>query len=370
MNKDVFNSSRRSRFARVVSGNYLLKGERRGPSFRRRPLGFVRLAGLSGIVGACLFFPPFFPLMTGPVAIAAETPIAEPISPVPLELNLDPRKVQLGRRLFADTRLSGDNGVSCATCHLFQRGLTDGLPVSRGLPGHPGATHTLTLFNVGLNSMFGWDGGVLTLEDQARRVVTNKARMGANWDAVIAMLRKDADLTANFDQIYSDGLQSKTVIDALVEFEKSLITPNAPFDRYLRGDKDAISDEAKAGYQLFKDYGCASCHQGVNVGGNMVQVFGIFGKPNAAALGSETPGSAQGTGISEDRPVFRVPVLRNVRFTGPFFHDGSVNALSVAIGIMAEYQLGRQISDDDIAKIEAFLDALTGEYQGVPVGNL
>jgi cytochrome c peroxidase len=300
----------------------------------------------------------------------AELSIGEPITPVPLTDDLDPRKVKLGRRMFTDSRLSGDHGVSCASCHNFNRAFTDGLPISAGLPGNPGVTNTLSLLNVDLNSKHAWDGHVMTLQEQAAGVVVKKSTMGANWDNVIATLKSDTAVTAAFKNIYPDGVRKENVIDALVEFEKSLNTPNAPFDRYLRGDDKAITDAAKAGYQLFKDYGCASCHQGVNVGGNMVEVFGIFGKPRAASKGAETPGSAQNTGISDDRPVFRVPSLRNVQFTGPYFHDGSVPTLSKAIAIMARYQLGRNISDDDVANIEAFLDSLTGEYRGVPVGKL
>jgi cytochrome c peroxidase len=359
MAKDVGNSTPRSHSAWVVEGCRLLKAERL--SSRRRA------AGLGSIVGACLLI---FSLTTAPVSMANEPTVAEPISPVPLELNLDQRKVQLGRQLFADSRLSGYNGVSCASCHVFHLGLTDGQPVTQGLPGHPGTTNTLSLFNVGLSSMFGWNGQAGTLENQAETVVQNKTRMGANWDEVIAGLGKDSGLTATFDEIYKDGLRRENVINALVEYEKSLITPNAPFDRYLRGDQNAISAEAKAGYQLFKDYGCVSCHQGVNVGGNMLQVFGIFGKPEAAAGGSKIPGSTQGSGIAEDRPVFRVPILRNVQYTGPYFHDGSVKTLSAAIEIMARYQLGRSVSNEDVSKLESFLNSLTGEYQGVPVGGL
>jgi cytochrome c peroxidase len=201
-------------------------------------------------------------------------------------------------------------------------------------------------------------------------VVEKKSTMGAKWGDVIASLRNDTALTTTFDKLYKGGLQRDNVVDAIVQFEKSLITPNAPFDRYLRGEDKAISEQAKAGYQLFKNYGCASCHQGVNVGGNMLQIFGIFGNPTAASLGSKTPGSAQDTGISEDRPVFRVPSLRNVAQTAPYFHDGSAATISDAISIMAENQLGRHISNKDVAKIEAFLNSLSGEYQGVPVGDL
>jgi len=324
------------------------------------------LSSVGGILCLCLFTL----LASAGVMISGENRSDEPISPIPLEVPLDQAKVKLGRSLFADSRLSAGNGVSCASCHLFERGLTDGLPISRGLPGSPGGTNTLTLFNVGLNAKLGWDGHFLSLQDQAKAVVQDKHRMGAKWDDVVPLLRNDIALTATFNQIYKDGIQRDNVIDALAEFEKSLDTPNAPFDRYLRGDDNAISEEAKSGYQLFKNYGCVSCHQGVNVGGNMLQVFGIFGTPEAASQGPKTPGAAQGSGIDDDRPVFRVPSLRNVAQTAPYFHDGSVATLTEAIGVMAKYQLGRSISDEDVAKIEVFLKSLSGEYQGVPVGNL
>ncbi len=339
-----------------------LRARVNAPSKRRA----VFLSSVGGVLCFCLSMI----MASASITISGENRSDEPISPVPLEVPLDQAKVKLGRSLFADSRLSAGNGVSCATCHLYEHGLTDGLPISRGLPGFPGATRTLTLFNVALNAKLGWDGRFLTLQDQANAVVQNQHRMGAKWEDVISLLRNDTALTATFNQIYKDGVQRDNVLDALVEFEKSLNTPNAPFDRYLRGDDSAISEDAKSGYQLFKNYGCISCHQGVNVGGNMLQAFGIFGTPEAASRGPRTPGSAQGTAIDDNRPVFRVPPLRNVAQTAPYFHDGSVATLSAAIGIMAKYQLGRNISDDDIAKIEAFLESLSGEYQGVPVGNL
>jgi cytochrome c peroxidase len=327
------------------------------------------VAGLRGS-GGTLCAGLFMSIVMMSSTASGELVAAGPISPVPLTVELDQRKVELGRQLFADSRLSVDKGVSCATCHQFERGLTDGIPISRGLPGKPGIINTLSLFNVGLSSKLSWSGKYMTLEEQARAVIESERSMGAKWDDVIALLKNDMGLTATFDEIYDDGIQPGNVVDALVEFEESLNTPNAPFDRYLRGEDKAISEEAKSGYELFKNYGCISCHQGVNVGGNMLQVFGIFGRPKGANLGSQTPGSAKDSGIAEDAPVFRVPVLRNVQFTAPYFHDGSAANLSEAIATMARYQLGRSLTDEDIAKIEAFLNSLSGEYQGVSIGKL
>ncbi|MBY5774862.1 c-type cytochrome [Rhizobium leguminosarum] len=308
-------------------------------------------------------------LLVSVIQVAAEGLPTEPISPVPSSIPLDHRKVDLGRQLFNDSRLSSGNGVSCASCHIPERGLADGLPLSRGLSNHPGIVNTPTLFNVVLNAKLNWSGQYLTLEEQADMVIENPRVMGGSWDEILSTLSNDTQLTASFNELYPGGITRKNVIDAIVQFEKSLLTPNAPFDRYLRGDDKAISPEAAAGYRIFKAYGCASCHQGVNVGGNMLQVFGIFATPDAAALGGETPGSATGSGIADEKPVFRVPPLRNVEKTAPYFHDGSATTLKEAINAMAGYQLGRQMLEADVAKLEAFLNSLTGEYQGVPVDS-
>ncbi|MCW0021349.1 cytochrome-c peroxidase [Rhizobium sp. BT-226] len=308
-------------------------------------------------------------MLASVVNVAGEGATAEPISPVPSPIALDERKILLGRDLFTDSRLSSGNGVACASCHMLEKTLADGLAVSRGLPDHPGLVNTPTLFNVALSAKFNWSGKYLTLEEQADMVVENPRTMGGKWDEILSTLGSDTRVVASFNELYPDGITRKNVIDAIVQFEKSLLTPNAPFDRYLKGDDKAISPQAAAGYSLFKSYGCASCHQGVNVGGNMLQVFGIFGTPDGAALGEETPGSATNSGIAHEKPVFRVPPLRNVEKTAPYFHDGSARTLKDAINVMAGYQLGRQISETDVAKLEAFLNSLTGEYQGAPVGT-
>lgn len=292
----------------------------------------------------------------------------EPVRPIPVNQQWDRQRVSLGKSLFSDSRLSAGNGVSCSSCHLEHRALTDGTKVSPGLPGAPGETNTPTLFNVSLSPMHGWAGQSKTLEQQVDMVVQKDMTMSAKWSDVIASLNQDNALKEAFAAIYKDGITKANVIDALVEYEKSLVTPNAPFDKFLRGETAAISEQAKAGYQLFKDYGCSSCHQGVNVGGNMFQVFGIFGS-STGAPSPDTPGSAKNTGIDDTRPVFRVPPLRNVAETAPYFHDGSVETLPEAIRIMANRQLGRNLADEDVEKLYAFLKSLTGEYEGVSVGK-
>jgi len=308
-------------------------------------------------------------LWTYPNLATAEPDLSvEPISPIPTDMIFDSGKVALGKRLFSDTRLSYENGVSCASCHIAEHKLTDGKSISRGLPGSPGETNVPTLYNVGLNPMHGWAGQSKTLEEQVDMVVRKKSTMGAYWDGVIAILNDDESLSSAFSAVYADGITQATITDALAEYERSLVTPNAPFDKFLRGDDNAINEQAKAGYILFKNYGCSSCHQGVNVGGNMFQVFGIFSRPDDLP-DPHTPGAAKNTGIDDSRPVFRVPPLRNVAETGPYFHNGSAETLPEAIKIMGSRQLGRDLSDDDVTKLYEFLKSLSGEYNGVSVSG-
>ncbi|WP_082523682.1 cytochrome c peroxidase [Ensifer sp. Root31] len=332
-----------------------------------RPWGTTRLfimaaAFLSGLAGTTLSSDLEVP--TSGFA-SSPTKVQEPISPLPLSMPLDEGKVRLGERLFADSRLSSGNGISCASCHMPAFGMTDGRSISSGLPGYPGITNSLTILNVGFNTQFSWSGQTLSLEEQADKVIEAKRTMGGSWEEVVATLSGDDSVAAEFKQNFPDGVTRKNIVDSLVAYEKSLITPNAPFDRYLRGETDAISEDAKNGYQIFKDYGCVSCHQGINVGGNMMQVFGIFGSPPSITKGAETAGSAHGSGIADDKPVFRVPPLRNVADTAPYFHDGSAKSLSEAISLMATYQLGREISDDDVSKLESFLKSLSGDVSPV-----
>ena len=189
--------------------------------------------------------------------------------------------------------------------------------------------------------------------------------MNATWPELLAKLRADADYRAAFKALYG-GPEREHVLDALATFQRSLLTPDARFDRYLRGERDAITAEEARGYQLFKAYGCIACHQGVNVGGNLFQRFGVFYDPFAARgnAGAADLGRYTITGREDDRKVFRVPSLRNVAVTSPYFHDGSAASLAEAVDIMARSQLGRELPRDDIDLIIRFLRTLTGVYRG------
>ena len=292
---------------------------------------------------------------------------SEPLLPVPEPEHLNVKQAALGNKLFHDSKLSVDGTISCASCHSLNRGGTDRLPHSFGVFGREGNINSPTVFNAALNFRQFWNGRALTLEEQIASPVTNTTEMGNTWENILAYVQSNASYQHDFSSLYSDGVTTKNIQHSIAEFERSLTLTNAPFDQYLLGDEQAISDEEKHGYQLFKDYGCVSCHQGAGVGGNMFQKFGVVGnyfKHHKLRVEDVDLGRFVLTHNPDDKHVFKVPSLRLVVLTAPYFHDGSAATLKEAIKIMAEYQLGRQIPDKDIASIQAFLATLVGEYQG------
>lgn len=294
---------------------------------------------------------------------------SEPIQPLPQRIELDPGKVALGRDLFFDTRLSKDSSLSCGGCHDLALGGADGKPVSRGMDGEMGEINTPTVFNSGFNFVQFWDGRAETLDSQMAGPLNNPAELGASWKSVIGRLRKDAEIVERFEKLYPSGVSQTSIQNAIATYERSLITPNARFDRYLNGNANAITKQEKQGYALFKSLGCSACHQGRNVGGNMFQKFGVM-YDYFAQRGNITKadhGRFNVTGLEEDRFVFKVPSLRNIELTGPYFHDASVDTLDAAVEIMAYYQLGRRIPEEDRNRLVAFLKTLTGELQGKPL---
>jgi cytochrome c peroxidase len=291
----------------------------------------------------------------------------EPIRPIPLTIDLDPNKVSLGDQLFHDPRLSKNNKISCASCHNLERGGTDRLVVSIGINGQKGKVNAPTVFNSIFNFKQFWDGRAETLEEQIDSPIHNAREMGSSsWSEIIKKLKQSPEYVSLFKSLYADGITSDTIKDVIAEFERSLITPNSRFDQFLRGDEKALNLSEKEGYRLFKSDGCASCHQGINVGGNMFQSLGLFGN-YFQDRGNITPADLGRYNITKDdrdRYVFKVPSLRNVAITAPYFHDGSVKTLTSAVEIMSQYQLGRELSKDEIEAIVKFLIALTGEYRG------
>jgi cytochrome c peroxidase len=296
---------------------------------------------------------------------------SEPIKPIPTDIKVDERKAALGEKLFSDKRLSKDNSVSCASCHALGTGGVDRASVSTGIGGVKGPINAPTVFNAGFNFRQFWDGRASSLEEQAAGPVHNPKEMGSNWQEVIGKLSADKKLVALFKAAYPDGVQAKNIQSALAEFQRSLVTPNAKFDRYLRGEKNALTEDEQKGYQLFKNYGCVACHQGVNVGGNMYQVFGVMGDyfKQRGNISDADLGRYNVTKNEADKHMFKVPSLRNVALTPPYFHDGSVKTLHEAVEVMFRYQLGRSAPQSDKDLIVKFLQTLTGEFKGKPLAT-
>jgi cytochrome c peroxidase len=272
----------------------------------------------------------------------------EPITPIPAAPAQDPRGVALGEQLFRDPRLSHDNARSCLSCHDTR---TNGAsPNAHDLTpqGRPLALNTPTVFNSVLNFRLNWEGNVRSLEDEAEETLRKPSTMASSAAEAVSKLSADRDAVQLFRDAYGSEPTVAVLLNAIATYERSLITPGCRFDRWLLGDAGAITPEELSGYQLFKSLGCVSLHQGVNVGGNLF--YGIF-----HPIGSEEP------------KLVRVPSLRNVATTPPYFHDGSAPTLQDAVKKMGIAQLDRMLTDQQIATIIAFLNTLTGTYLGQAV---
>lgn len=332
----------------------------------------IIVALLVAVVAAVLLVVMFYPEAPTRESVATVQPqksnfvVEGPIQPVPAVQGLDPEKVALGKQLFSDPVLSKDNSISCASCHSFSLAGSNGLAVAIGVGGAVNRISSPTVFNSSLNFKQFWDGRADTLEEQVSGPLLNPIEMGSTWEGVISRLEANADYVKQFTQAYPAGITSTTVSHAIAEFERSLLTPDSDFDRYLKGDKQALTADEIDGYQQFLILGCVRCHQGVGIGGNMFQkmgakqdYFGERGGENKHDLGRFNV-----TGDEFDKYRFKVPSLRNVAVTAPYFHDGNAATLSDAVDVMARYQLGRHLSENEHRLILAFLNSLTGEYQG------
>jgi cytochrome c peroxidase len=274
----------------------------------------------------------------------------EPIAPIQAPVVAEPLKAALGERLFRDPRLSRDNSRSCNTCHDLD---TNGATSNVREPALGGGTLTLntpTVFNAAANFRLNWAGGFRSLEAQAAASIESPRTMGARLPEIVAKLAADPAFAHDFEEAYGHEPDATSLIDALASFERTLITPGSRFDRWLGGDATALSPEELKGYRLFKSLGCVSCHQGVNIGGNLFQRHGIF-----HPLASPEP------------EILRVPSLRNVATTAPYFHDGSAADLGEAVERMAYAQLNASLEREQVEDIAAFLRTLTGTFRGRPV---
>jgi cytochrome c peroxidase len=285
------------------------------------------------------------------------------ITPIPSDIKLNNKKVLLGKMLFHDTRLSKDDTISCASCHDISNGGDDNRAFSIGVNNQVGTVNSPTILNSSLNFVQFWDGRVNTLEEQAVGPIHNPIEMNSNFVEIISKLKNDDVYKKQFSQIYNTTINKNNIIDAIVEFEKSLTTPNSKFDLYLKGQKDILNEKEKKGYELFQSYGCISCHNGVNLGGNLFQKVGIidsYFKEDETNLGRYNI-----TKQNKDKFYFKVPTLRNIELTAPYLHNGSLKDLRSVIEIMIKYQVGAIYEDKDVENIELFLKTLTGEIPNV-----
>jgi cytochrome c peroxidase len=286
------------------------------------------------------------PLSPDPHPSAGE----QPITPVPEPPAADPLRLALGERLFQDRRLSHDQRLSCLSCHDTRTNGTDGQTHDVGQDGTVLRMNTGTIFNAALSFRLSWEGKYRTLEQQAEASLSNPKVMATSIEEVVGRLKADPATVGQFHEAYGHGPDRAGLLDAIATYERSLLTPGSRFDRWLSGDSSALSAEEEEGYRLFASLGCVSCHQGVNVGGNLFERHGIF-HPLAAP----------------QPEILRVPSLRNVAVTAPYFHDGSAPTLAEAVRKMAAAQLDQSLPIEQVTAIVAFLNTLTGTYRGVSV---
>ena len=321
-------------------------------------------------------------LLAGACGSSAETP-TRPAAPPPTAIpdpapaqalgglaalpaaHFDQREAMLGRRLFHDTRLSGDGTVACSTCHALDHGGAEARRTSLGIHGQEGPINSPPVLNAALNFAQFWDGRAADLEAQAAGPVTNPLEMGASWEAVLPVLAADPWYAAEFAAIHpvAPAVTLENVTGAIAEYERMLITPGR-FDRFVGGDASALTEDERRGYALFASVGCTSCHTGANVGGTTYQRMGLVndwfaqvGRP----LTDADRGRFNVTHDEADMHRFKVPSLRNIALTAPYLHDGSQATLEEVVPIMGHYQLGRELSPEQVRLIVLFLGTLTGE---------
>lgn len=282
----------------------------------------------------------------------------EPIAPIEPAVVKDPAKVELGKKLYFDPRLSKSGFISCNSCHNLSMGGTDNLPTSIGDHWQQGPINAPTVLNSSMNLAQFWDGRAKDLQEQAGGPIANPGEMGFTHELAVAVLESIQQYVANFRKVYgSPKIDIGRVTDAIAAFEETLVTPNSRFDKWLKGDKKAITPTELAGYELFKNSGCVACHNGPAVGGGSFQKFGLI---EAYQTKNPAIGRAAVTCKDADRFNFKVPTLRNVELTYPYFHDGAANTLEEAVGTMGRLQLGKHFTAEETAKIVAFLKTLTG----------
>ena len=298
-------------------------------------------------------------LASAMMAFGLPAQAAEPIDPIePVEVK-NPALVELGKMLFFEPRLSRSGFISCNSCHNLATGGVDNLVTSIGDRWAQGPIQSPTVLNsYGQIAQF-WDGRAKTLAEQAAGPIANPLEMASTHEMAVKVISSIPGYGEYFKKAFGDSkVDIQRITDAMAEFERTLVTPNARFDKWLKGDKNALNAQELKGYNLFKSSGCTICHNGAQVGGQSFQKMGLV-RPY------QTTNTAEGvkavSGRDQDRMSFKTPMLRNVELTYPYFHDGAVWTLEEAVAIMGDVQLGRRYTKEELADISAFLKTLTGE---------
>ncbi len=283
----------------------------------------------------------------------------EPVEPIQPAKITDPQLVKLGAMLFFEPRLSKSGFISCNSCHNLSRGGSDNLVTSIGHNWQQGPINSPTVLNSSLNMAQFWDGRAADLKEQAAGPISNPGEMAFTHELAVEVLQSIPGYTTEFYRAFgTDRITIDMVTDAIAAFEETLTTPHSPFDKWLAGDDDALTATELRGWNLFKTSGCVACHNGAALGGNSFQRMGLV-EPYQTT--NEAEGRSAVTGADADRFNFKVPTLRNVELTYPYFHDGGADTLAEAVDIMGRLQLGKRYTPDENAAIVAFLRTLTGE---------
>ncbi|MDR2092158.1 MAG: cytochrome-c peroxidase [Azoarcus sp.] len=297
-----------------------------------------------------------FALFIANAACAAERD--EPIQPLAAPVVTNPAKVKLGKKLFFDPRLSKSGFISCNSCHNLSMGGSDNLKTSIGHNWQQGPINSPTVLNSSLAIAQFWDGRAADLKTQAGGPIANPIEMASSHELAVSVLRTIPGYVAEFKTVFgSEGIDIDRITEAIAAFEETLVTPDSRFDHWLKGDDKALDERELAGYMLFRNSGCVACHNGPAVGGTSFQKMGVV-EPYITS--SAAAGRADVTGNDDDRFNFKVPTLRNVELTYPYFHDGEAATLEQAVEVMGRLQLGRKFTAREVSDIVAFLKTLTG----------
>jgi len=312
--------------------------------------------------------------LTNPAAAApsAPWPPLPAEAPVPADNPMSPAKIELGKKLFFDPRVSVDGTVSCNSCHNVMEAGDDDRATSAGVHGQRGGRSAGTVYNAAFLSVQFWDGRAPSLEEQAKGPVTNAVEMGMkDHTVVVGRLAAIPGYVSEFEAVFGKGgLTIDNFAKAIAAYERTLLTPDAPYDRYMKGDESALNEQQKRGLQTVLETGCIACHQGATFAGVLPMGQGFYQKvpliPGSVYdakydLLSDT-GREQATKNPADRNMWRVPTWRNVALTAPYFHNGAVPTLDEAVRVMAKIQLGKDLTDAQVTDIVAFLGSLTGKF--------